>query len=175
MRTKSRLSKSQRTTKRRSPKPLDPAVTILSPSGVVKIHPQMRQFLGFCLYKFALSIRGRFEEKIQVHGLLAPQCAILKLLDSEGTMTQSELGSYLAIDKATAVRLIDGLEGNGYVTRTEDTNDRRAKQLAITSRGRSTLEKAAIARQAAESEALSPLTESERKQFRELVAKLTLE
>jgi DNA-binding MarR family transcriptional regulator len=135
----------------------------------------MRQFLGFCLYKFALSIRGRFESKIEIHGLLAPQCAILKLLDSEGTMTQRELGSYLAIDKASAVRLIDGLEENGYVTRTEDANDRRAKQLAITNKGHATLEKVSSARLAAESEALSPLSEAERKQFRELVAKLTLE
>jgi DNA-binding MarR family transcriptional regulator len=151
-----------------------PLHTALNAKGLVKIHPEMKQFLGFCLYKLALSIRGRLEEEVARYGVVAPQCAMLKLVDKVKGMTQKDLGEYLAIDKATMVRLLDGLESNGLLKRVEDAKDRRAKRLEITAKGRALLEKTAAARVIAEREALLPLTESERKIFRELVAKLTI-
>lgn len=140
----------------------------------VKIHPEMRQFLGFCLYKLAMSIRTRLDRELAKYNIVAPQSAILKLLDHLGSVTQKELGEWLAIDKATMVRMLDGLEEQGLLKRAEDQNDRRAKKLAITAKGRDVLEKAKTARKIAEDEALSPLSAAEEKTFRALVAKLTI-
>lgn len=140
----------------------------------IKIHPQMKDFLGFCLYKLALSIRSRLDQKIQHLGVVAPQCAVLRLLEVEGEMTQSELGAHLAIDKASVVRMIDRLEELGLLKRSSDPNDRRAKVLAITHKGTRLLEVVAGARKSAEQEALVSLSREEQKKFRELVAKLML-
>lgn len=145
------------------------------PQGLVKMHPEMKHLLGFCLYKLATSIRARFEKELEPYGLVAAQCAMLRMMNHVDQMSQKELGDHLAIDKATMVRMLDGLQNAGLIKRAEDPKDRRAKRLAITAKGRGLLEKVTAARIVAESEALKPLSESERKVFRELVARLTVE
>lgn len=49
----------------------------------------------------------------------------------------SEVGELLGVTNAAASQMIDRLVQNGLIKRTEDPNDRRAKQLRLTENGRS--------------------------------------
>ncbi len=141
----------------------------------LQIHPEMKDFLGYCLFKLALRIRTHINESVAKYEIVAPQCAILSLIDSHGPLTQVEIGAFLGIDKATMVRFLDGLEENGFVVRETHAKDRRAKVLRTTPTGKKVLEKVHRLRKEAESNILSPLTGPEQKKLRALIAKLVLQ
>lgn len=49
---------------------------------------------------------------------------------------QNTLASYVGIEGPTLVRLLDQLSGSGLITRCEDPNDRRAKTIWLTAKGK---------------------------------------
>ena len=55
-------------------------------------------------------------------------------------MRQNELAASLSLDGSSVVRLLDSLEDAGLIERGEDHADRRAKSLALTPRGRKTVD-----------------------------------
>lgn len=140
--------------------------------GCERLHPHLTNYVGYCLSKIALRLRSNFDARIQQFGLVAPQYAMMLVLKIDGAMTQIELGSYMAIDKATMVRLIDGLEEQGYVQRSQHATDRRAKMLEVTPKGRQICAKLEKQRIEAEDEFLKPLAPAEQAALREIVKKL---
>ena len=119
-----------------------------------------------------MRLRAGFDRRVQKYGLVAPMFLMLKLLKIEGKMTQVELGAYMAVDKATMVRMIDALEERKYLNRVQHDRDRRAKWLEITAAGRKVVARVDEERAEAEAQLLSHLTATEREQLRALVAKL---
>src|SRR5579885_3327314 len=57
-------------------------------------------------------------------------------------MTSTELASILHVSKQAVVKLIDELEARGFVARHPDADDRRAKIVRLTERGRRVVETA---------------------------------
>jgi MarR family transcriptional regulator for hemolysin len=55
-------------------------------------------------------------------------------------MRQNELAASLSLDCSSVVRLLDALETSGLIERCEVRADRRAKSLALTARGRRTVD-----------------------------------
>lgn len=53
-----------------------------------------------------------------------------------GKLTQQELATKLACDKVQVVRIIDYLSKQGYVNRSQDSNDRRKYNLKITEKAK---------------------------------------
>lgn len=154
--------------------PLDGVYRDLKPecSNGISIHPIMKRFMGYCLMKVAHRFRSSMDEKLTKLGLVAPQVAVMTLLKEVGPLTQIEIGQSLMIDKATMVRFLDGLEKGQYVTRESHHTDRRAKILKITKVGEKILDQVREIRQEVEDQVLEPLTVSERKTLRELIAKV---
>lgn len=151
---------------------------ILAPAikdAPIRIHPSMRSFTGYCLYKVALRLRGRMDHELESFGLVAPQCGMMALLKTIGPMTQIELGSHLSIDKATMVRFLDILENKKFLIRVTDPKDRRAKVLQVTKAGEKILEAALKIKARVEEEVFAPLTKSERETFRALIAKVAID
>lgn len=72
-------------------------------------------------------------------GLGPGQPKLLSYLAVKGTATQREMAGYFGIDAAAVSRMLDVLERGGFVTSTAKPNDRRAKELALTDRGRATV------------------------------------
>lgn len=126
----------------------------------------------YSLHKAALRWRAKFDAYISDQGLFVPQFGILYLLELEGSMTQNELAAYIAIDKATMVRMVDGLEEKKWVIREQNPEDRRANKLRLTPAGKQALKRLDQSRQRAENEFLAPLSETERAQLRTIVNKL---
>lgn len=155
---------------RKKPKPIKSITIPLEDNS--RFHPELKKYLGYCLYKSAVTLRGKVDKQLGKYGLIAPQCGILALLQVEGDITQVELSTYMAIDKATMVRMIDSLEEKKLVTRVQSKTDRRANYLHITKQGIEALGKIQTERKKAEDEFLAPLEPGERAQLLALIGKL---
>lgn len=137
-----------------------------------KIHPTLQNYAGYCLSKAAMRGRSLVDSELKAYGVVAPQYGILSMLANVGSMTQVELGGYMAIDKATMVRMLDGLEELGYLKRVAQAEDRRSKKLVLTKKGETTLVKMSAARNRAEEAFFGILTDKEREALRAITRKL---
>lgn len=91
------------------------------------------------------------------------------------SMTIAEVASFLSITHSAASRVIDRLVQGGYLSRTENPEDRRQKLLALTDQG-STLMKDIESKFTAGIEILaSRLSVEEQEQFRCLIAQMVVE
>lgn len=85
--------------------------------------------------------RRTVDERLQPYGLTeATWLPLLRIARSETPMRQNELAASLSLDGSSVVRLLDALERSGLIERCEDRGDRRAKSLALTARGRRTVD-----------------------------------
>ena len=85
--------------------------------------------------------RRAVDGRLQVYGLTeATWLPLLRIARSETPMRQNELAASLSLDGSSVVRLLDALENSGLIERCEDRADRRAKSLALTARGRRTVD-----------------------------------
>jgi DNA-binding MarR family transcriptional regulator len=87
-----------------------------------------------------------FKQFMDANGLSSSQVITLFRLYHGGPCGVSEIGTQLGVTNAASSQLIDRLVGLGLIERTEDPSDRRAKQLTITSKGKSVLEQGIAAR-----------------------------
>ena len=102
-------------------------------------------------------------------GLTPALFALLNVIGAREGAIQQELGEALGIDRSTMVSLIDQLESAGLARRRPSATDRRAREIAITPKGRRLLERARGLIAQVEDEVLAGLTAAER---RELLALL---
>ena len=137
-----------------------------------KVHPELTNFFSYCFYKSAIRLRTKIDTATKKHGVIAPQRGVLYLLKKLGAISQNTLGKELGIDKATMVKLIDGLEKKKCVTRTENKQDRREKNIEVTAKGLNFLLVLTRIHQEVEAEFLGQLTENERTTIRTIIPKL---
>jgi len=83
---------------------------------------------------------------VKASGLSLPQFGILMHLYYSNNCGISHLGEHMDISAPAASQLVDRLVQHGLVERTEDPNDRRAKQLTLTPKGRELIETGLTAR-----------------------------
>jgi DNA-binding MarR family transcriptional regulator len=138
----------------------------------VKLHPVLEKHLGYCLYKAAFKFRAMIDNMMADEGLIAPQFGILNILRASEGLNQISLGLQMGIDKATIVKLIDGLEKQGYVVRVSSETDRREKFLKVTTRGLKFLDHIIPKMKNLEANFLSPLSAEEKKVLLNAVPKL---
>ena len=85
--------------------------------------------------------RRAVDARLHIYGLTeATWLPLLRIARSETPMRQNELAASLSLDGSSVVRLLDALESSGLIERCEDLADRRAKSLALTPRGRRTVD-----------------------------------
>lgn len=73
-------------------------------------------------------------------GLSMPQFSILMQLHHKGACGVSDISERFDVSAAAASQLVDKLVHAGYIERTEDPNDRRAKLLDLSPKGRMLIE-----------------------------------
>ncbi len=107
-------------------------------------------FLCNLTFKAFVSV---LEHKLRGTNVSRAQFLALAHLTALGPLSQRQLSSLLSIAPATAVRLVDRMERDGWVTRQPDPDDRRVKRVVPSDRaaevwaevsqsGRATLEQA---------------------------------
>ena len=80
-------------------------------------------------------MRALFDARVKERGLTLPRARALLILGRGAQLNQRELAEELDIETPTLVRLLDGMEKQGFSERQSVEGDRRAKQIAMTPRG----------------------------------------
>lgn len=141
-----------------------------SPETVV--HPNLKNYFGYCLYKSAARLKALLDRKLSAEGMVTSQLGLMRILETGGAVSQVELCGTMGIDKATMVKLIDGLEQQGLAVRKASGGDRRVKLVEITAAGQRKLKVATRLRDEAEEEFLGHLTAAERQSLKTILPKL---
>ena len=134
--------------------------------------PEDDGYIGYMLSDVARLIRTIFDRRVRDIGLTRAQWLVLTRLYRRPGASQTQLAEMLEIDRASAGRMIDRMEKNGWVERRPDRGDRRVNRLHLTDEARKVhAEMCAIAESTVD-DALSPLSANEREQYTELTAKV---
>lgn len=73
-------------------------------------------------------------------GLSMPQISLMTQMYHRGACGMSGISERFEITPAAASQMVDKLVQSGYIVREEDPNDRRAKTLNLTDKGRQLIE-----------------------------------
>jgi MarR family transcriptional regulator, transcriptional regulator for hemolysin len=120
------------------------------------------EFAGQLFFRLWRVTHTRTAEVLASVGLTTALFALLNVIDAREGAIQQELGSVLGIDRSTMVSLIDQLESAGLAKRRPSATDRRAREIAITAKGRRLLLRARGLISQVEAEILGGLTAKER-------------
>jgi MarR family transcriptional regulator, lower aerobic nicotinate degradation pathway regulator len=131
--------------------------------------PEVAEYAGQLFFRLWRASHTRIAEALDSVGLTPALFGVLNLLGARDRAIQQEIASAMGIDPSTMVSLIDELESAGLAIRRTHPTDRRAREVAITSKGRRQLERARRMATQVEGEVLRGLSAAER---RELLALL---
>jgi DNA-binding MarR family transcriptional regulator len=91
------------------------------------------------LHSAAIHLLRRLRVEDEALGISAPRLSALSVLVFVGPMRIGELAHLEQVEPPTMTRLVDGLERDGYVTRSPDPDDARAVTVEPTTLGRDAL------------------------------------
>lgn len=127
------------------------------------------RYLGFLISDAARLQRTVFDRRVRKLGFTRSQWLVLRRLGRAPGASQSELAEVMEVEKATAGRLIDKLEENGWLERRADESDRRINRIYMTTRGKAVHDTIGPIAEAMVEEELSGLTTAEQKQLTNLM------
>ena len=97
----------------------------------------MNEWIAYSLIHAAHSIESRFEEALATVNLSVPKFTALSVLVAEDRpISLSELAEKLTCVRSNVTQLVDRLEADGLVKRTDDPSDRRGVRAEATRLGR---------------------------------------
>jgi DNA-binding MarR family transcriptional regulator len=132
-----------------------------SPSADIEV----AEFAGQLFFRLWRASHTRTAEALTSIGLTPALFALLNVLGARGGAIQQQLSSDMGIDPSAMVKLINELESAGLAERRRRPGDRRAWEVAITPKGRRTLERARRLVMQVEDEVLGGLTAADRRQL----------
>lgn len=88
--------------------------------------------LAFLINDVGRMLRTYADQEARRYEMTRAQWALLKRVESNEGLKQSELADMLDLQPITITRLVDRLCENGLIERRADPNDRRAKRLFLT-------------------------------------------
>jgi DNA-binding MarR family transcriptional regulator len=120
------------------------------------------EFAGQLFFRLWRASHVRAAEALETVGLTPALFGLLNVIGARKGAIQQELGAAMGIDRSTMVSLIDQLEDAGLAKRRPSATDRRAREVAITAKGRRLLERARKLLSETEDEVLAGLSPGER-------------
>ncbi len=81
-------------------------------------------------------LRGIFDARVKKRGLTLPRARVLFILARRDGINQRELAEEMEVETPTIVRLLDGMEKQGFLQRKSESSDRRVNQVFLTEHGR---------------------------------------
>ena len=127
--------------------------------------PPVTEFAGQFFFRLWRATHTRTADVLSSVGLTPALFALLNVIRAREGAIQQELGSALGIDRSTMVSLIDQLESAGLARRRPSATDRRAREIAITPKGRRILKRARGLISEVEDEVLAGLSSKERREL----------
>ncbi len=102
---------------------------------------QLRDGFASLIARAGRQWRRAVDRRLQPFGLTeATWLPLIYLARATAPVRQKDLAASLVLDGSSVVRLLDALEAAGLIERREETADRRAKIITVTSRGRSIID-----------------------------------
>src|SRR4051812_23984222 len=126
---------------------------------------EVTEFAGQLFFWLWRASHTRLATALESVGLTTSLFGLLNFLGAREGAIQQEIGSAMGIDPSTMVSLIDQLEKAGLAQRRPHPKDRRAREVAITPKGRRTLERGRGLAMQVEDDVLRGLTAAERRQL----------
>jgi len=123
------------------------------------------EFAGQLFFRLWRASHTRTAEALGSIGLTPALFAILNVLGAREGAIQQQLSSDMGIDPSAMVKLVNELEGAGLAERRRRPGDRRAWEVAITPKGRRTLQRARRLATEVEDEVLGGLGKADRRQL----------
>ena len=123
------------------------------------------EYAGQLFFRLWRVSHTRSAEALESLGLTTALFALLNVLGAHEGAIQQEIGAAMGIDPSTMVSLIDQLEDAGLAKRRPHPTDRRAREVAITAKGRRVLEQARRLATQVEADVLRGLNAAERRQL----------
>lgn len=109
---------------------------------------------------------------VKASGFTIPQFFLLMHLRHHANCGISDLSEHMEISNAAASQLVDKLVHAGLLERTEDPDDRRAKQVSLSSKGKELIEQGIQERYRWVDELESSFTEDEKEKVVEALSLL---
>jgi MarR family transcriptional regulator for hemolysin len=94
--------------------------------------PNTDDYIGVVISDVARLLRTAFDRRVRRLGITRAQWLVLTRLHRHPGASQSELADMLEVERASAGRMIDRLEANGWVERRARNGDRRVKRVYLT-------------------------------------------
>lgn len=94
--------------------------------------PNTEDFIGAVIADVARLLRTAFDRRVRTLGITRAQWLVLTRLHRHPGVSQSELADLMEVERASAGRMIDRLEANGWVERRALDGDRRVKRVYLT-------------------------------------------
>jgi MarR family transcriptional regulator, lower aerobic nicotinate degradation pathway regulator len=132
---------------------------------------EVAEFAGQLFFRLWRASHTQTAAVLQSIGLTPPLFAVLNYLRAREGAIQQQIGSAMGIDPSTMVSLVDQLERAGLAKRRQHPQDRRAREVVITPKGRRTLERARELAEKVEGDVLQGLSPIERRQLVTLLRK----
>jgi DNA-binding MarR family transcriptional regulator len=126
---------------------------------------EVAEFAGQLFFRLWRASHTGTAAALESIGLTPALFAVLNLLRTRDGAIQQEIASVMGIDPSTMVSLIDELESGGLAKRRRHPKDRRAREVAITTKGRRVLERARQMAIQVEDDVLRGLTPAERRRL----------
>jgi DNA-binding MarR family transcriptional regulator len=131
------------------------------------------QDVMWSLLQAAGAVESRLEQALAGVGLSGAKLAALtQLVEADEPITLGELAAQCACVRSNITQLVDRLEADRLVKRTDDPKDRRSIRAELTDEGRSRYEEGLQVLEGAERDLFAPLSSAQRDQFFELLASL---
>jgi len=85
---------------------------------------------------FSRKLRAGFDALVRERNMTLPRARVFATLNKRDGINQRELADKLELETPTLVRILDTMEGQGFVERRVAGSDRRAKEIYLTESGR---------------------------------------
>jgi DNA-binding MarR family transcriptional regulator len=132
---------------------------------------EVAEFAGQLFFRLWRASHTQTASALQSIGLTPALFAVLNYLQAREGAIQQQIGSAMGIDPSTMVSLVDELERAGLAKRRPLPQDRRAREVLITPKGRRTLKRARALAEEVEGDVLHGLSPTERRQLVTLLRK----
>jgi len=132
---------------------------------------EVAEFAGQLFFRLWRASHTQTAAALQSIGLTPALFAVLNYLRAREGAIQQQIGSAMGIDPSTMVSLVDQLERAGLANRRQHPQDRRAREVLITPKGRRTLKRARELAEEVEGDVLQGLSPTERRQLVTLLRK----
>jgi DNA-binding MarR family transcriptional regulator len=132
---------------------------------------EVAEFAGQLLFRLWRASHTHTTAVLQSIGLTPALFSVLNYLRVREGAIQQQIGSAMGIDPSTMVSLVDELERAGLAERRPHAQDRRAREVLITPKGRRTPQRARRLAEEVEDGVLQGLSPAERRRLIALLRK----